>query len=113
MRPGVVLTGDGLEIQSRFYGMTVGRGEVDVAGVRVVDLAAEPGWKPVLRTNGFGNPNYRAGDFQTADGRKVRLYTTGAGRLVLLPRVGGEAPVLLEAEDPEGLAGRVGAVWGR
>jgi hypothetical protein len=112
-RPPVDLTRDSLVINSRFYGMTVLASSVDAANVRVVDLRLEPGWKPVLRTDGFGNPYYRAGNFQTANGREVKLFTTGTARLVLLPpsREDG-TPVLLDAVDPDQFATRVREEWG-
>ncbi|MEP7353878.1 MAG: PH domain-containing protein [Acidobacteriota bacterium] len=111
-RPPVDLTRDSLVIHSRFYGMTVLASSVDVSGVRVVDLQTDPDWKPVLRTGGFGNPFYRAGNFRTASGRAVKLFTTGTQRLLLLPpsREDG-TPVLLDAADPDQLAARVRAEW--
>jgi hypothetical protein len=99
-------------IHSLFYGMTVPASSVDVANVRVVDLQAEPGWKPVLRTGGFGNPYYRAGNFRTASGRAVKLFTTGTERLVLLPPSSEDGtPVLLDSEEPDQLAARVREQW--
>jgi hypothetical protein len=111
-RPPVDLTRDSLVIHSRFYGMTVPASSVDAANVRVVDLRLEPGWKPVLRTDGFGNPYYRAGNFQTANGRDVKLFTTGTERLVLLPpsREDG-TPVLLDAVDPDQFVTQVREEW--
>ena len=53
--PPVELTREALRIDSRFYGITVARTGVDVGRVRVVDLEAEPEWRPVARTGGFGN----------------------------------------------------------
>ena len=111
-RPPVDLTRDSLVIHSRFYGMTVPASSVDAASVRVVNLQAEPGWKPVLRTGGFGNPFYRAGNFRTANGRAVKLFTTGTQRLVLLPpsREDG-TPVLLDAAEPDQFAARLREEW--
>ena len=92
--------------------MTVPVSSVDVDKVRVVDLQAEPGWKPVLRTGGFSNPRYRAGNFRTANGRAVKLFTTGSRRLVLLPpsREDG-TPVLLDAAEPDHFAARLREIW--
>ena len=111
-RPPVDLTRDSLVIHSRFYGMTVPASSVDAADVRVVDLRTEPGWKPVLRTNGFGNLHYLAGNFLTASGRAVKLFTTGTERLVLLPPSSAyETPVLLDVADPDQFAARVRQEW--
>lgn len=111
-RPPVDLTQDSLVIRSRFYGMTVPAASVDVANVRVVELAAEPGWRPALRMNGFGNRYYRAGNFRTASGRSVKLFTTGSERLVLLPPSSPDGtPVLLDAAEPDRFAARVREEW--
>jgi Bacterial PH domain len=80
--------------------------------VRVVDLRLEPGWKPVLRTNGFGNPHYQAGNFRTASGRAVKIFSTGTDRLVLLPPSSANGtPVLLDAADPDQFVARVRKEW--
>jgi Bacterial PH domain len=111
-RPPVDLTRDSLVIHSRFFGITVPATSVDVANVRVVDLKVEPGWKPVRRTGGFGNPHYRAGNFRTASGRAVKLFTTGTERLVLLPPSSTDGtPVLLDAAEPDQFAARVREEW--
>lgn len=111
-RPPVDLTRDSLVIHSRFYGMVVPASSVDVANVRVVDLRLEPGWKPAERTDGFGNPYYQAGNFQTASGRAVKLFTTGTDRLVLLPPSSEDGtPVLLDAAEPDQFAARVRQEW--
>ncbi len=112
--PPLELTPNSLVIHSRFYGMTVPASSVDVANVRVVDLRVEKSWKPVRRTNGFGNQHYAAGNFQTASGRAVKLFSAGAPRLVLLPPMSWDGtPVLLDAADPDRFAARVRYEWGR
>jgi hypothetical protein len=111
-RPPVDLTRDTLVIHSRFYGMTVAASSVDAAHVCVVDLRTESGWKPTMRTNGFGNPYYRAGEFRTANGRIVKLFTTGSERLVLLPPSSQDGlPVLLDVDDPDQFAARIRQEW--
>jgi hypothetical protein len=111
-RPEVDLTRESLIIHSWFYGMTLPASSVEVAKVRVVDLQAEPGWKPVLRTGGFANPFYRAGNFRTANGRTVKLFTTGTQKLVLLPpSLKDGTPVLLDTAEPDQFAAKVREVW--
>lgn len=111
-RPPVDLTGDALVIHSRFYGMTVAASSVDVANVRVVDLRNETGWRTTMRTNGFGNPHYRAGNFKTANGQAVKLFTTGSERLVLLPPSSKDGmPVLLDVDDPDQFVARLRQQW--
>jgi len=111
-RPPVDFTGDALVIHSRFYGMRVPASSIDVAHVCVVDLRTDSGWKPTMRTNGFGNPYYRAGEFQTANGRIVKLFTTGSERLVLLPPSSKDGlPVLLDVDEPDQFAARIRQQW--
>jgi hypothetical protein len=111
-RPQLDLTRNALVIHSRFYGMTVSASSVDAAHVRVVDLRTHSGWKPTMRTNGFGNPHYRAGEFQTANGRIVKLFTTGSERLVLLPPSSKDGfPVLLDVDEPDQFAARIREEW--
>ena len=111
-RPPVDLTSNALVIHSRFYGMTVAASSVDAAHVRVVDLGAELGWQPTMRTNGFGNPHYRAGEFRTANGQTVKLFTTGSERLVLLPPSSKDGlSVLLDVDEPDQFAARIRQQW--
>jgi hypothetical protein len=106
------LTRDTLVIHSRFYGMTVPASSVDAAHVRVVDLQTESGWRPTMKTYGFDNPHYRAGNFRTANGQAIKLFTTGSERLVLLPPSSQDGlPVLLDVDDPDQLAARIRQEW--
>ena len=111
-RPPVDLTGDALVIHSRFCGMTVPASSVDAAHVRVVDLQTESGWRPTMKTYGFDNPHYRAGNFRTANGQAIKLFTTGSERLVLLPPSSQDGlPVLLDVDDPDQFAARLRQQW--
>jgi len=111
-RPPVDLIGDALVIHSRFCGMTVPASSVDAAHVRVVDLQTESGWRPTMKTYGFDNPHYRAGNFRTANGQAIKLFTTGSERLVLLPPSSQDGlPVLLDVDDPDQFAARLRQQW--
>ncbi len=109
--PGYTLTRDTLAIHDKFYPVTLGARDVDVARIRVVDLREEPGWRPTMRTNGFGNLRYRSGWFRVANGKSVRLYRESGARLVLLPARNGAAPVLLEVKAPEQFVQQVRRKW--
>jgi hypothetical protein len=99
--PRVTLSADALTIHDRFYPVTLKAADVDVAHVRVVDLIADQQWQPTARTNGFANAHYSSGWFRLVNGQKVRLYSAGGKRLVLLPPNGNGAAVLLEVRDPD------------
>jgi len=111
--PKVTVTADALTIHDRFYGVTVPAASVDVARVRVVDLMTERDWRPISPTNGFANGHYQSGWFRAANGQKMRLYSAGGRRLVLLPARGTGTSVLLDAPDPDRLADEIRRTWSR
>lgn len=105
------LTTDSLAIRDRFYPVTVNAADVDVERMRVVDFEMEPGWRPTMRTNGFGTRHYHSGWFRLANGKKVRMYRADGRRLVLLPARGGAPEVLLEVSDPDQFVREVRSKW--
>lgn len=109
--PEYTLTAQSLTIHDRFYPVTLASSAVDIGGIRVVDLATDPAWHPVAKTNGFANSHYRSGRFRVASGAVVRLYAADARRVVLLPPKGQGTAVLLETADPEAFAAKVKAAW--
>lgn len=98
--PSYTLTQDALTIRDTFYPVTVKADGIDTGAIRVVDITAEPDWRPVVRTNGFSNSHYHSGWFRTAGGQSVRMYWTDGRHLVLLPPKGNGTALLFEAADP-------------
>ena len=109
--PAYTLIGDSLTIHDKFYPVTLQASAVDIGHIRVVNLATEADWRPVVRTNGFANSHYRSGWFRTANGRTIRLYQAGGSRMVLLPPKGNGVPVLYQAEDPEEFVQEITTRW--
>jgi len=109
--PRLTLTSDTLAIHDRFYPVTLKASGVDVAHIRVVDITVSKEWQPTLRTNGFANSHYRSGWFAVANGQRVRLYTTGSTRLVLLPPIGDGGAVLVEVREPDTFVEEVQRAW--
>jgi len=109
--PGYTLTRDTLAIHDRFYPVTLNRESTDSSAVRIVDLADEPDWRPVRRTNGFANSHYQAGWFRLANGKTVRMYRAGGSRLVLLPPQGDGAAVLYELREPDAFLQEIRQEW--
>ncbi len=109
--PKYTLTPEELVIHDRFYPARIKAAEVDVEGIRVVDIGTDAHWKPTVRTNGFANAHYRAGWFRVAGGEKVRMYRADSRRLVLLPSNGKGEPVLIEVAEPEKFIEQVRKAW--
>ena len=110
--PRYTLTADSLTIHDRFYPVTLAASEVNVDGIRIVDLNQNTEWRPVVRTNGFANAHYRSGWFALRDGTKVRLYRADSSVVVLLPpATSGSTPVLYQVADPEAFVREVRAAW--
>jgi hypothetical protein len=110
--PTYTLSHEALEIHDAFYPVTLKTESVDVDRIQIVDLNRETDWRPVVRTSGFSNSHYHSGWFRAQNGTKVRLYSAEGRRLVLLPRIGDEAPVLLEAENPDRFVQDIASEWG-
>jgi hypothetical protein len=110
--PSYTLTPESLTIHDRLYPVTLPASDVDVANIRIIDLARDADWKPTLRTNGFANSHYQSGWFQVASGQKVRLYRVAGRRVVLIPAKGSGTAVLYQAEDPDKFTDAVRAAWG-
>lgn len=110
-QPSVRLTGDSLEIQDRFYPVTLQRGSVDLDSARPVSIA-DPEWRVTRRTNGFANSHYRSGWFRTANGNTVRMYRATGEQLLLLPGKAGGDTVLLEVPDAAAFLGAMRNQWG-
>lgn len=110
--PAYTLTRDSLTIRDRFYPVTLNAGSIDVKNIRLIDFTSEPDWKPVERTNGFGNAHYHSGFFRVAGGAEVRLYRADSSRLILLPSKDGNDPVLLETSEPGRFLQELRQKWG-
>ena len=111
--PQYMLTGTSLTIHDRFYPMTVNASDVDVDGIRVVDIGQDSGWRPTERTDGFANSNYHSGWFRVANGQKVRMYWAKSRNVVLLPPKGQGNAVLLEVAQPERFVDDLRQVWAK
>ncbi len=111
--PQYTLTPDSLTIHDRFYPVTVNAADLDIAGIRIVDIRTDPAWQPTARTNGFSNSHYHSGWFRVANRDTARMYWADRTRLVLLPPRGIGSPVLLQVNDPEKFVAQVRETWHR
>jgi hypothetical protein len=78
----------------------------------VIDFNTDPDWKPVTRSNGFGNAHYHSGLFKLADGREIRMYRADSTQLILLPPKTEGDPVLFETKDPRKFLTEIQQKWG-
>src|SRR5262249_50317584 len=92
--PDYTLTSTTLAILDSFYPVTLPAAEVNADHMQLVNIATDPSWKPVERTNGFANGHYHSGWFRVANGQKVRMYWAESTNLVLLPPKGNGSAVL-------------------
>jgi hypothetical protein len=109
--PKHTITSEGLTIHDRFYPVTVKATDVDIEHAKVVDVGADPHWRLTSRTDGIGLARYKAGWFRVAGGEKVRMYRTISQHLVLLPPKGPNAPILMEAKQPEAFIQELRRAW--
>jgi hypothetical protein len=109
--PKYTIASEGLTIHDRFYPATVKAADVDIEHIKIVDIKTDPHWRLTARTDGIGARYYKAGWFRVAGGEKVRMYRTTSQRLVLLPPKSQNAPLLLEAKQPEAFIKEVRQAW--
>src|SRR3569623_1973769 len=110
--PEYTLTRGSLAIRDHFYPVTLGARNIDLGRARVIDVASDPDWKPVARTNGFGNAHYHSGFFRVASGAEVRMYRGDSTKVVLLPSRNGDDPVLIETSEPGRFLNELRRKWG-
>ena len=79
--PNLTLTSNSLTIHDRFYPVTVNAADIDVGGIKIVNIHTDREWKPIARTDGFANAHYHSGWFQVAGG-SVRMYWADGPRLI-------------------------------
>jgi hypothetical protein len=91
----------GLRVQGDIYGRLIPKAALQVAGARVLDRRAEPGYAPTSRTNGIGLPNYQSGWFRLANGSAALLFVTDWSRAVLVPTTE-NFDLLVSPADPQG-----------
>ena len=108
--PQLTLTSNALTIHDHFYPFTVNAADIDVGGIKIVNIRTDREWTPTVRTDGFANAHYHSGSFQVASG-SVRMYWADGDRLVLLPPRRNGAPVLVQVNDPEQFVERVRQKW--
>ena len=90
---------EGLRLRGDFYGRLIPSRSLRLDVARAVDLRADRGLEPVLRTAGTAIGGYRAGWFRLRDGERALLYVTDPTHVAYVPTTDGYS-VLLSVADP-------------
>lgn len=111
-RNGIALEGSTLRVRASLHRLAVEVATLDLDAARIVDLAAEPALKPMLKTFGTSMPGYQAGHFRLRDRGRAFLLVTERTKVLLLPERSGRR-LLLSLERPQALLDALRAVTER
>jgi len=89
-----------LRVKATLYTRTARLDELKLDEARVVDLRERTEFRPLLKTNGFGLPGFRAGHFRLRDLRKAFCLYGDPSRVLALPHADGSV-WLLGFENPQ------------
>ncbi len=79
------VTDQGLRIKGGIYGRFIDKEEITGENVKIIDLNADPEYKPKIRTNGIGLPGYSEGWFKLKNNEKALLFVTDRSKVVYIP----------------------------
>jgi hypothetical protein len=96
-KPSVDIGNGLLTIKSLFYGRSIPIGEINLDGIRQLNLNNDKDYKIKIRTNGIGLPNYHVGWMRLNNGNKALAYLTDKTNVVLIPT--NDYDVLISTED--------------
>jgi hypothetical protein len=100
-KPSVYIGNGFLTIKSLFYGKSISVEEIDVNGIRRLDLNNDRDYNIKIRTNGIGLPNYHVGWMKLNNGNKALVYLTDKTSVVLIPT--NDYDVLISTDDFAGI----------
>jgi hypothetical protein len=84
-KPSVDIGNEFLTIKSLFYGKSIPIGEINVNGIKQLNLNRDKDYSIKIRTNGIGLPNYHVGWMKLNNGNKALAYITDKTNVVLIP----------------------------
>jgi hypothetical protein len=92
-----------LTVNSLFYGKSIPIGEINVNGIRQLNLNNDKDYNIRIRTNGIGLPNYHVGWMRLNNGNKALAYLTDKTNVVLIPTK--DYDLLISTKDFDGIKG--------
>jgi len=98
----------GLNIGPGVYGRFIPRDQIEVEGVKVIDLHVDRDYALARKTNGSNLPGYNAGWFKLKNGEKALVFVTDQSCVVYIPTTDNYS-VLLSTLHAEEMAGALQA----
>jgi len=105
-RRRIVLDNRTLRVRATFYTKQLPVETIDLDKARVLSLEEHTDLAPMLKTNGFGLPGFKAGHFRLRNLTKAFCLVTDRTRVLTLPLRGG-GMVLLSPARPADLLARL------
>jgi hypothetical protein len=92
-----------LTVKSTFYGKKIPLNEIDVDGIRKLNLRSDgdKDYRIMLRTNGIGLSGYNVGWMRLHNGHKALVYITDKANVALIPTA--KFDVMFSTNDFDGL----------
>lgn len=100
-KPSVDIGNGFFSIKSLFYGKSISIGEINVDGIKQLNLNNDRDYNIKFRTNGIGLPNYYVGWMELNNGNKALVYLTDKTNVVLIPT--NDYDVLISTDDFTGI----------
>jgi hypothetical protein len=101
MKNTTINIGNGfLTVKSLFYGKSISLDEINVDGIKQLNLYNDKDYNVKIRTNGIGLPNYYTGWMKLNNGNKALVYLTARTNVVLIPT--NNYDVLISFDDFDG-----------
>jgi hypothetical protein len=95
------LTDQGLRISPGLYSRTIPKQNIDVEGVRVIDLNLDKNYQPKYRSNGSNLPGFSAGWFKLQNKEKALMFVTDRSSVVYIPTTDNYSVMLSVREADE------------
>lgn len=106
-RRRIAIEGRELVVAASFYTRRIHLDALDLAKARIVDLDEHTELRPILKTNGYGLPGFRAGHYRLRNLGKAFCLITDLNRALMLPQRDGKLTWLLKPEKPQILLERL------
>jgi len=100
-KPSVNIDNGLLNIKSLFFRKTIAVGDINVDGVRQLNLKNDSDYNLKIRTFGIGLPNYHVGWMRLNNGNKALVYLKDKENVVLIPT--NKYDILISSDDYVGI----------